>query len=417
MINVNPEARPGVYFFSGESEKSLSLCDLNTYMMKSRFALLMLCVASVLACTKIEYVDRVVEEPSYPDLEGCVPDTVVATKARIQYYGAYSETVDRWYLTLFEKDGVEYIHEDDEYKGHGTVIILCLQTGISNGKESDIPVIAGMYTTPDSYSDLQPGQYEFGYDYPFDHPYKGIRYATYGTYVIDLDAAGYVPCYASDGGFAVVRNPDGSYDVRGLIVDTNFRKHYFTYSGPIQGVTEWDYYQAPNSSLKGNVTLTERDLPQIEIRKTELPFGSSKNIDAVRVYLTSNSVSVGPAPFYGVEKLSGSGAVAVLELIVAHGSSQIPAGTYTLAPRADGGYDGSKLTPFHFKEGMPNRYTNREGSWYFNLADSGLWTGDYAQFHGGSVSVSYAAGSSNPQIHAELIDCDTPAHTIVIDWK
>lgn len=385
--------------------------------MKFKQTVFLAAAILTMACTKVSYVDRIVEVPSYPDLEAPAPDTVVATHARIQFYGAYSETVDRWYLTLFENDGVQYVHEDDEYLGRGNVIVLCMQTAISKGTEKDIPVIAGHYSSPSTYSDLQAGQYEFGYDYPYDHPYKGIRYATYGTYMLNLDGQEYIPRYASDGWFDVRHLDGGTYEVVGMLVDTDFRKHYFKYTGKIEGVTEWNYYFAPNSSLNGDVRLTRTQLPKMEMRRTELPFGKSKNIDVVRVYLTSSSVNVGPQVSYGLEDLSGTGAVMYLEMVVEHGAAKLPEGTYQLAPRVDGGYDGAMLTPLHFKEGMPNRFTNREGSWYFNLADSGLWTGDYARIHDGKVTVSYVEGSSEPVISAELTDGENPSHKTTIDWK
>lgn len=385
--------------------------------MKMRHYIFLLTAAILLSCTKINYVDKIVEVPVYPDLEGNGPEKVVAAKAQIQYYGAYSEIVDRWYLTLYEKDGVRYVHEDDEFIGEGDVIVLCLQTAISKGQEKDIPVIVGHYSTPSSYSDLTVGQYEFGYDYPYDHPYKGIRYATYGTYVLDLDDPEYIPRYASDGWFDIRRLDNGDYEVEGMLVDTGFKKHHFSYSGPISGVTEWNYYLADNSSLTRDVTLSQTELPRLEIRRTNLPFGNSKDIDAVRLYLGANTLTVGPQVYYGVEKLSGTGAVVVLEMIVKHGSEKVPAGTYKVAPSIEGGYDGSMLTPFHFKEGVPYKFTNREGSWYFNLAETGYWSGDYAQIHDGTVTISYADGKDSPEIHAELVDGLTPSHKLIIDWK
>lgn len=385
--------------------------------MRFRISLCFTAALLLFACTKINYIDIPVEVPSYPDLEGNVPDTVMAKCAKVQFYGAYSETVDRWYLTLFEKEGVRYVHEDDEFIGEGKVFVLCLQTGISEGQEKDIPVIEGRYVSPSSYSDLQIGQYEFGYDYPYDHPYKGIRYATYGTYVLDLDEPEYIPRYVADGGFEVRKLEDGNFEVVGMLVDTGFKKHYFSYSGPVSGVTEWNYYFADNSSLKADVSLDEKTFPKMELRRTDLPFGNSKNIDVVRMYLCASSVTVGPQATWGTEKLSGSGAVAVLEMIVEHGATSIPAGTYTVAPSVGGGYDGSMLKPFHFKEGMPNRFTNREGSWYFNFASDGHWTGDYAQFHDGTVTISYESGKDTPVIHAEIVDGGSPSHKVTIDWK
>lgn len=385
--------------------------------LKRKIFLLALMVLAVLSCGKSIIIDKPVIVPIYPDLEDNKADTLVTTQAKIQFYGAYSETVDRWYLTLFEKDGVKYVHEDDEYIGEGQVVILCLQTAISNGQEADIPVIEGTYSCPSSYSDLLAGQFEFGYDYPYDHPYKGIRYATYGSYVIDLDESEYIPRYAGDGAFEVRRLADGNYLVDGMLVDTGFKKHYFKYEGPISGVTEWNYYQAANSSLRSDVVLTRSELPALNMRRTELPFGNSKDIDIIRMYLSSNDVVVGPQVSYGTETLSGSGEMVVLEMVVKHGESTVPAGTYSIAPRVDGGYDGSYLTPFHFKEGMPNRYTNREGSWYFNLAENGHWSGDYAQIHDGTVTISYEEGKDTPVISAKMVDCFIPAHKIIIDWK
>ncbi|MCQ2136372.1 MAG: hypothetical protein MJY67_05590 [Bacteroidales bacterium] len=385
--------------------------------MKVRYALFILAALVSLACSKIVYQDKVVTVPVYPDLEGEAPDTIVASVAKVQYYGAYSEKVDRWYLTLFEKDGVEYIHEDDQYIGKGNVIVLCMQTSISGGAEKDIPVIVGSYATPSSYSDLQIGQFEFGYDYPYDHPYKGIRYATYGTYVLDLEPPEYIPLHAADGAFEVKRLENGEYEVSGVIVDTRCLKHYFKYAGPIKGVTEWDYYLAPNSALIKDVSLTRQQLPSLQMRRTELPFGSSKNIDIVRLYLSEESVIIGTNSGYNMESVSGSGAVVVLEMVVQHGQANLPSGEYSIAPTVGGGYDGSMLTPFHFKEGMPHRFTNREGSWYFNLAQNGHWTGDYAQVHDGKVTISYEQGSDTPVVHAELVDDQSPAHKIIIDWK
>lgn len=386
-------------------------------------ALVVPVLLAALSCTKIVYeqkevyVENPIEVPSYPDLQDNKPDTVKFTKADVQFYGAYSQTVDRWYLTLFEKDGVKYVAEDDEYIGQGHVMVLCMQTPISGGKEKDIPVIARHYSSPTSYSDLTIGQFEFGYDFPFDHPYKGIRYATYGTYALNLDEAEYIPRYISDGSFDVKKLDNGEYEVSGMLVDTGFKKHTFIYTGPITGVTEWNYYMHPNSSLKQDITLTQAQLPVLNIRRTDLPFGSSKNIDMVRMYLTDSGVIVGPQASYGTEKLSGSGAVVVLEVIVEHGQTNIPAGTYTVAPSVEGGYDGSYLKPFHFKEGVPNKFTNREGSWYFNLASDGHWSGDYAQLHNGTVTISYAAGKDTPVIHADLVDCNNPSNKITIDWK
>ncbi|MCQ2134220.1 MAG: hypothetical protein MJY88_04560 [Bacteroidales bacterium] len=372
------------------------------------------------SCTKTEYIENIIEVPTYPDLEDIQVDTLKTSKADVEFYGAYSETLDRWYVTLSTDTKTSYDIATDTYHGTGTVIKLCLQTKISKGTDKDIPVIARTYTAPDSYSDLMLGQFETGYSIPFDHPYLGSIDGWYGSYILDLDSADYEPLAFFDGEFSVVRNADGTYRISGTMVDDHFLKHRFLYEGPLGNVTEYEFPGTADSCIESDVTLTRSELPKLEIRDKGDQYRYDGSFRNYRVYLTGPDVSVAPIKSI-IEKvqLSGHGPVVLLDLFVSpDADGRIPEGEYKFSPREPNrGIDGSYIKPFRFVAGYPRRYSDPQGCWYFNLGDDGLWEGDYAMVNGGTLSISYEEGSDDPVIKAELLDCSNPAKKIIIDWK
>lgn len=375
----------------------------------------------LISCTKTEVIENIIEVPAYPDLEDIRTDTLKATRADIEFYGAYSATVDRWYVTLFTDSDVTYDLGTDTYHGTGSVVKLCLQTRISNGGDKDIPVIAREYTAPDSYSDLMIGQFETGYTIPFDHPFFGQLDGWYGSYFLDLDSPSYDPLPFFDGQFNIKKNSDGTYAIEGLLVDDHFIKHRFIYEGKLENVTEYEFPGMGDSCIDSDIKLTKEQLPKLEIRDKGDQYRYDNSFRNYRVYLTGPDVQVGPTKsIYEKVSLSGHGPVVLLDLFVSpDAAGRIPAGEYKFAPREPNrGLDGSYIKPFRFVAGYPRRYSDPQGCWYFNLDDSGLWTGDYAMVNGGTLTVSYPNGSSgDPAIKAELIDCSDPAKKITIDWK
>ncbi|MCQ2148417.1 MAG: hypothetical protein MJZ16_13035 [Bacteroidales bacterium] len=373
-----------------------------------------------ISCTKTEYIENVIEVPTYPDLEDIKIDTLKAQRADIEFYGAYSETIDRWYITLFSDSKATYDIETDKYHGTGTAIKLCLHTKISSGKDKDIPVIARNYSAPGTYSDLAIGQFETGYSIPFDHPYLGKTDGWYGSYVINLDAPTYEPLAFFDGTFSVSKNNDGTYKISGMMLDDHFVKHHFIYEGKLGNVTEYEFPGASDSCINSDISLTKKELPKIEIRDKGDQYRYDNSFRNFRVYLTGPDVEVAPIKSI-IEKikLSGHGPVVLLDLFVSpDANGRIPAGEYKFAPREPNrGIDGSYIKPFRFLAGYPKRYSDPQGCWYYNLDESGLWSGDYAMIDGGTLSVSYAEGSDTPIIKAELLDCSSPAKKIIIDWK
>ncbi|MCQ2141969.1 MAG: hypothetical protein MJY83_06455 [Bacteroidales bacterium] len=372
------------------------------------------------SCTKTEIIENIIDVPTYPDLEDIKIDTLRAERADIEFYGAYSANIDRWYVTLFTDKDVTYDLGTDTYKGKGSIIKLCLQTGISGGKDKDIPTIARTYTAPDSYSDLEIGQFETGYSIPFDHPYFGKLDGWYGSYFLSLDGDSYAPLPFFDGRFSIRKNSDGSYRIEGMLVDDHFTKQHFIYEGKLENVTEYEFPGTSDSCIDSDVTLTKKELPIIAIRDKGDQYRYDNSFRNYRVYLTGPDVHVSEIKsIIEKVKLSGHGPVMFLDLFVSpDADGHIPAGEYQFAPReANRGIDGSYIKPFRFVAGYPRRYSDPQGCWFFNLDDSGLWAGDYAMINGGKLSVSYENGSDTPTIKAELLDCSYPAKKITIDWK
>lgn len=387
---------------------------------KSLVSAFLLGTALLCGCTKVETIENIIEVPAYPDLDDIRIDTLKAVRADVEFYGAYSETLDRWYLTLFTDSEVSYDLTTDTYKGAGSVVKLCLHTDISTGSDKDLPIIAREYTAPDSYSDLVLGQFETGYSIPFDHPSFGSLDGWYGSYIVDLNASAYAPVPFFDGQFSVVRVSGNNYKVSGMLVDDYYKKHYFLYEGPLGNVGEYEFPGAADSVISSDITLTKTELPNLEIRDKGDQYRYDNSFRNFRVYLTGADVQVGKIGSI-IEKvtLSGEGPVMLLDLFVSpDANGRIPAGTYKFCPREyNYGLDGSYIKPFYFVAGYPRRYSDPQGCWYFNLAADGHWTGDYAMVNGGTLSVSYAEGSDQPTIKAELLDCSNPAHKIIIDWK
>lgn len=378
----------------------------------------------MLSCTKvrIERQENIIEVPSYPDLEDIVADTLDFNYGYAQFYGAYSQTVDRWYVTLFTEDGVNYDLGTDTYSGKGEMVKLCLQTKISGGKATDLKVIAGTYTCPASDSDLKIGQFETGYELQFDHPYFGTLWASYGTWYAKLDQKEYLPLMAIDGEFTVTASGK-DFNITGMILDGSFTKRAFRFTGPLAMLDEYEFPGAPDSSLSKDVTLTRSELPRIEIRDRgdQYRYDNPPRFRNYRVFLTGNDVVVSRTEkIYDNIKLSGHGPVVLLDLFVTpDADGRIPAGSYEVVPRLENyGIDGSLIWPFKFVEGYPHYYFQTlQGSWYFNLTDSGVWTGDYGRITGGTLSVAYPDGGNSPVITADLLDCSkTPKH-IKLNWK
>lgn len=393
---------------------------MNSNYIKSVISAMAIVLSVLSGCTKTEYVENIIEVPTYPDLDDIRIDTLKANKADIEFYGAYSQTIDRWYVTLFTDKNVTYDLATDKYSGSGMVVKLCLQTDISGGKDKDIPTIARSYSAPDTYSDLEIGQFETGYSIPFDHPYLGKTDGWYGSYILDLDAESYEPLPFFDGLFSISKEADGTYKIDGMLVDDHFIKHTFIYEGSLGNVTEYEFPGTSDSCIESDVTLTRKELPNLVIRDKGDQYRYDNSFRNYRVYLTGADVQVGEIKSI-IEKvsLSGHGPVMFLDLFVSpDANGRIPEGEYKFAPREENrGIDGSYIKPFRFVAGYPRRYSDPQGCWFFNLDSSGLWTGDYAMVNGGKLSVSYEEGSDEPIIKAELLDCSSPAKKIVIDWK
>lgn len=383
-------------------------------------------LATASACTtKIDIVfnDIIKEVPSYPDLEGQKADTLKCTSAQVQFYGAYSQTVDRWYMMLYTGSEAAYDLGTDTYTGSGQMLKLCLHTKISDGKQNDWGVMVQHYTEPDSYSELQIGQWEFGYDNEFDHPYYGKLWGSYGSFYANLDKKDYEPLMFIDGEFEVSYDKAGNtYKVEGMLVDGTFTKRYFVFKGDFTQIEDYEFPGAPDTSLSKDITLTRAELPKLSIfdRGDQYRYENPPRYSNYRVFLSGNDVNFEMPYKSSPIKMSGEGPVMLLDLFVnPDANGKIPAGEYKIVKRLPNyGIDGSDIWPFKILEGYPHYYfTTLQGSWYFNLASSGYWQGDYGRVTDGSVFVSYEDGSDSPVIKARLKDCGTPSHTITIDWK
>lgn len=384
------------------------------------FTLLQSCI------TKQETViiENVIEVPSYPDLEDIKESTIEFKNAEASFYGAYSQAVDRWYVTLSTEDGVSYDLGRDEYSGKGKVLKLCLQTPISNGKASDMKVMARKYKCPTSSSDLTIGEFETGYDSSYQHPYYGVLYATYGTYFLDLDAEGeYLPLWAIDGAFEL-KNEGSKWIIEGIIIDGSYTKRRFHFEGEMALGPEYEFPGAPDSVLKEDVSLDATILPKLEIRDRgdQYRYENPPRFSNYRVYLAGPNVTVSEiASKYDVVRLSGEGPVVLLDLFVKpDAGGRIPEGDYELVPRLpNSGIDGSLIWPFKFLEGYPHFYfgASLQGCWYFTIGSDDLWEGDYGRITGGTLNISYVEGSTIPTIKASFNDSLTPAHKININWK
>lgn len=384
----------------------------------------MLAMAS--ACkTKIETVENEIikEVPSYPDLQGQKADTLFCTRAEAQFYGAYSELVDRWYLMLYTGKSATYDLGTDTYSGDGQLVKLCMQTKISKGRKEDWGVMVQHYTEPDSYSELQIGQWEFGYDNEFDHPYYGKLWGSYGSYFVDLDKSSYEPLMFMEGDFNVAYDKaKNEYTVEGMLVDGTFTKRYFVFKGDFTQIEDYEFPGAPDTSLSKDITLTRAELPKLSIfdRGDQYRYENPPRYSNYRVFLSGNDINFEMPYKSSPIKMEGEGPVMLLDLFVnPDANGKIPAGEYKIVKRLPNyGIDGADIWPFKVLEGYPHYYfTTLQGSWYFNLASSGYWQGDYGRVTDGSVFVSYQEGSDSPVIKAELKDCGNPSHNIIIDWK
>lgn len=377
------------------------------------------CLIAAASCNKVETIEEIVEVPVYPDLEGIKVDTLKAVSADLAFYGAYSADLDRWYLTLTTEKGVQYDLETDTYTGSGSMIILCIQTKISKGGVSDIPVIVGKYTAPDYFEELKEGQYETGFMRQFDHPYYGPMNARHGSYYVNLDDKNTTSIALMDGAFEIKKLSNGNYSVSGVMVDETFVKRTFIYEGPIDKVSEYDFPGAPDSVLSSDVSLSKDILPNIQIRDKGDQYKYNNSFRNYRVYLTGPDVKVSEiGSIIEKVKLSGSGPVVLLDLFVSpDANGRIPAGEYELTSRLDNyGLDGSTIVPFRFVAGYPHRYADPQGCWYFNLGEDGHWSGDYGMIVGGTLTVSYNE-SDELVIKGDFLDCGDPQHKIELNWN
>lgn len=377
------------------------------------------CLIAAASCNKVETIEEIVEVPVYPDLEGIKVDTLKAVSADLAFYGAYSEDLDRWYLTLCTENGMEYDLATDTYSGKGSVVILCLQTKISKGSEADIPVITGRYTAPEAYEELKRGQYETGFERQFDHPFLGTLNAKHGSFYVNLDDSNAPAIPLMDGSFEINRLSNGNYRVYGTMVDATFIKRRFFYEGPIDKVSEYDFPGAPDSVLPSDVSLSKDQLPIVQIRDKGDQYKYNDTFRNYRVYLTGPDVKVSEIKSI-VEKvkLSGHGPVVLLDLFVSpDADGRIPAGEYQLTPREyNYALAASNIVPFRFVAGYPGRYSDPQGCWYFNLGEDGHWTGDYGMIVGGTLKVSYDE-KGELVIDGDFLDCAVPQNKIQLSLK
>lgn len=356
----------------------------------TEFAALSLLLAVPTACKNdTETIPIVIQDEGEPDFpfDEPQPDEILFSNAELIYRGDDGGTgvSDLWQLSLWTDMPID---DTGNPVGPGKLIRLSLNAEIlTEGAEIVLP--AGIYYEPENYWSFLPFTFNEGEIQSIPLPTGTVDMPAY-TFFGEL-AAGqtdYEPDLLREGYCQVQLLPDNTYKVSGILVGHRFLKRVFTFTGALEAIDRREEPQTGNSSLTADLEIN--GLKQARLKDTGNPYylpaddGSGKpnatSYRAFRLVLAENGIVIDDLDH------ADSGKVLQMEIFVPYETDVqegIPAGTYRIVPRIEGGVDRSDIVPGNIPAGV---YDGEfKGAWYRRFAADSMQ--DFAAIEGGTLTV------------------------------
>lgn len=327
--------------------------------------------------------------------------TINYTNANLVYYGIENDitTSSHYKLTLYTDMKLD---AQNNPIGPGQMLRFSLNANLFEESVTEFPLPIGTYTSASSWSDFQPGTFNYGFISEVDLPTGKVSFPD-GSFFGDLPSQSteFTPDLLDIGSFEVTRNDNDIYTLTGMVVGNEYLKRRFTYTGKLEVIDRSTPVAKPdNTTLTKDLHLT--DLTQARLAdKGDSFYLGDESYRTFELYLAAKEISLTP------QWPTGNGNLVKVEFFVGWNVSianGIPEGTYRLAPQdPSGGVDKLDIVPGNIVPGYPDKFTYPGGSWYEQLTNNKML--GYARITGGTMRVERQGDKHLLTI--DLIDCNT----------
>lgn len=365
--------------------------------MRKCYALFFLAAS---ACTQHACSDK--SSPPAPEEPDPTPRATIYDNASLVYYGVEDEEMPSSLFELTLYTDME-LDAGDNPIGPGQILRVSFNAPLFPPETEEFPLPAATYYSASSFTDFTPGTIGFGYMNRLDLP-SGIVEVPAGSFYGDI-AEGQTTFDAdllTDGQCEVTLADDGAYTVSGILVGDRSTKRRFTYTGELRTIDRSDHTPiVPNTTLKEDLTLG--NLTQARLRdRGDYYFLGDESYRLFELYLAEAGADLTPTWPVGSGRMLRLEFFVAWDTEVAHG---IPAGTYTVVPRENGGLDRVHIRPGNMPAGAPGRFANPAGCWYQRFEQDELT--EYACVYAGTVQVTQTDGGT--RFTVDFSDSDDPA--------
>lgn len=337
-----------------------------------------------------ETIPIVIQEEGEPDFpfDEPQPEEILFTNAELIYRGDDGNTgvSDLWQLSLWTDMPID---ETGNPVGPGKLIRVSLNAEpLTEGAPLAVP--PGIYAEPENYWSFNPFTFNEGEMQSLPLPTGTVELPAFSFFGELADGrTDYDPDLLREGYCQVKLLSDGTYAVSGILVGRQFIKRVFAYTGALEAVDRRDENpETGNSSLTADADLGL--LTQARLKDTGNPYylpaddGSGKpNATSYRAF---QLVLAGSGIVIDDLDHADSGKVLQMEIFVPYETDVregLPAGTYRIVPRLEGGIDRSDIVPGNIPAG---HYDGAfKGAWYRRFAADSMQ--DFAAVEGGTLTV------------------------------
>ncbi len=356
----------------------------------TEFAALSLLLAVTTGCKNdtvtIPVVIQDEGEPDFP-FDEPQPEAILFTNAELIYRGDDGGTgvSDLWQLSLWTDMPVDEVGNP---VGPGKLIRVSLNAPLLAG-DAELVLPDEIYSEPENYWSFSPFTFNEGEMQSIPLPTGTVEMPAYSFFgELAEGQTDYTPDLLREGYCLVELNEDGTYTVSGILVGHRFLKRVFSYKGVLEAIDRRENPETGNSTLTSDLEIGK--LTQARLKDTGNPYflpaddGSGKpnatSYRAFRLLLAESGIVIDDLDH------ADSGKTLQMEIFVPYETDVregLPAGTYRIVPRIEGGVDRADIVPGNIPSGIYDG--DFKGAWYRRYAADSIQ--DFAAIEGGTLTV------------------------------